>query len=175
MPYISEWEEKQTFDRCKIARKCYLAGIYAASWPEEVGGTPFEGKAHDKFHNLIAQDEFARCGAGGVEMSIMVGVSIGVGPLVHYGSKKVKEEILRPVLEAKKFICLAVTEPTAGSDVAGIRTTAVLDKTGRFYIVNGSKKFITGGGAMLFLLHIFFIFYFLFIFLRICRLLYNCS
>jgi acyl-CoA dehydrogenase len=62
---------------------------------------------------------------------------------LNEGSKDLKDEIARDVITGKKIMSLAVTEPTAGSDVAGLSTTAV--REGDFYVVNGLKKFITGG------------------------------
>lgn len=93
---------------------------------------------------VITSDELARCGAGGVTTALMVGVSIGLGPVVVGARPELKNRVVPSVLAGKSFICLAITEPTAGSDVANIRTTATLDPTGKFYIVKGQKKFISG-------------------------------
>ncbi len=71
-------------------------------------------------------------------------LGIGLPPVLHHGSAEMKERVARPVISGDKLICLAITEPTHGSDVAGIQTTAVRD--GDFFVVNGQKKFITGGG-----------------------------
>jgi alkylation response protein AidB-like acyl-CoA dehydrogenase len=59
---------------------------------------------------------------------------------MNFGSKYLQDKVVKDCLQGKKFICLAITEPLAGSDVAGMRTTAVKDPTGKFYIVNGEKK-----------------------------------
>ena len=63
-------------------------------------------------------------------------------PVVAFGSESLKSEIIPPVLAGEKRICLAITEPSGGSDVANLQTTAVRD--GKHYIVNGSKTFISG-------------------------------
>jgi hypothetical protein len=64
---------------------------------------------------------------------------------MNFGSKYLQDKCVKDCLQGKKFICLAITEPYAGSDVAGLRTTAKKDPTGKFYIVNGEKKWITNG------------------------------
>ena len=72
-------------------------------------------------------------------------MSYGVPPLLKFGSKELQERFLPDVLTAKKWICIAITEPGAGSDVAGIETTAVKSEDGKEYIINGNKKWITNG------------------------------
>jgi alkylation response protein AidB-like acyl-CoA dehydrogenase len=59
---------------------------------------------------------------------------------MNFGSKFLQDKCVKDCLQGKKFICLAITEPYAGSDVAGMRTTAVKDPSGKFYVVNGEKK-----------------------------------
>ena len=71
--------------------------------------------------------------------------SAGLPPVMNFGSKFLQDKCVKDCLQGKKFICLAITEPYAGSDVAGLRTTAVKTPCGKFYIVNGEKKWITNG------------------------------
>ncbi|MCO5586887.1 hypothetical protein L7F22_040832 [Adiantum nelumboides] len=73
------------------------------------------------------------------------GLAYGAGPIVHFGSDELQKRYLPDLLTGKKRICLAITEPRAGSDVAGLGTTAELTKDGKHYIVNGEKKWITNG------------------------------
>jgi len=73
------------------------------------------------------------------------GLSIGLPPVINFGSKYLQDKVVRDCLSGRKFICLAITEPHAGSDVANIRTRAVKDASGKFYVVNGEKKWITNG------------------------------
>jgi len=68
---------------------------------------------------------------------------IGLPPILNYGSPALKAKVVPEVLQAKKFICLAVSEPFAGSDVGGLRTTAVKSEDGKEWIVNGTKKYDT--------------------------------
>jgi alkylation response protein AidB-like acyl-CoA dehydrogenase/predicted heme/steroid binding protein len=81
----------------------------------------------------------------GVGDGMGAGLTIGLPPIIHFGSEELKERYVPDVLLGKKRICLAITEPGGGSDVAGLTTTARLD--GSNYIVNGIKKWITGGTA----------------------------
>ena len=64
---------------------------------------------------------------------------------MNFGSKYLQDKCVKDCLQGKKFICLAITEPYAGSDVASLRCTAKKDPTGKFYVVNGEKKWITNG------------------------------
>jgi len=70
---------------------------------------------------------------------------VGAPPLKMYASKELQARILPEILTGEKRICLAITEPSAGSDVRGITTTAELTPDGKFYVVNGEKKWITNG------------------------------
>jgi alkylation response protein AidB-like acyl-CoA dehydrogenase len=79
----------------------------------------------------------------GAEDAITSGVSIGLGPVMLFGSESTRQQVVQPCLEGKKVICLAITEPFAGSDVAGVTTTATLSEDGQYYTVTGTKKWIT--------------------------------
>lgn len=83
--------------------------------------------------------------AAGVGGAIFGALAIGLPPIINFASDHLKRKVVGPCLRGEKRICLAITEPYGGSDVANIRTTAVKDPTGKYYIVNGEKKFITGG------------------------------
>lgn len=99
----------------------------------------------DHFHDLILVDELCRCGSQAVMMANYGGLAYGAGPIVHFGSEEMQKRFLPDLLTGKKRICLAITEPRAGSDVSGLGTTAELTKDGKHYIVNGEKKWITNG------------------------------
>jgi alkylation response protein AidB-like acyl-CoA dehydrogenase len=99
----------------------------------------------DYFHEQIAIDEFYRMGSGGLADGLGGGLTIGLPPVIYYGQPSVRNRVVPEVLLGKKRICLAITEPGAGSDVANIQMTAKLNPTGSHYIVNGIKKWITGG------------------------------
>lgn len=97
----------------------------------------------DSFHDLVFMDEMARCGYLGPIFGLSCGNIIGLPPVINYGSAEQKRKFVPDVLHGRTRFCLGVTEPDAGSDVAGITTTAV--REGRIYRCNGSKKWITNG------------------------------
>eukprot|EP00466_Bigelowiella_natans_P002774 jgi/Bigna1/35751/e_gw1.11.112.1 len=145
-PNVHEWDESYQFPKY-VFKKFYEAGlmpgIVGPPWDESLCGVaPPEG-GFDSFHELILVDELARCGSGGIMWALFAGISIGLPPILHFGSEELKRKVAPPCLRGDKFICLAITEPWAGSDVANIRTTA--KREGDFYIVNGAKKWITNG------------------------------
>ncbi len=135
-PFVAEWDEAETFPRALYARAAEL-GVLGLGYPEAYGGTPA-----DIFFQLIVAEEFARCGGGGVQAS-MNSHSIALPPILKAGSDALKRRVIPPVLAGLKIAALAVTEPSGGSDVASLRTTALRD--GGHYVVNGEKTFITSG------------------------------
>lgn len=102
---------------------------------------------YDAFHELITIDEGARTGSGGFMWAVSGGLAIGLPPIARWGSAALKEKVMGPVLLGDKIICLAITEPEGGSDVANLVTTAKLNDEGTHYIVNGNKKWITNGAG----------------------------
>eukprot|EP01113_Clastostelium_recurvatum_P024127 TRINITY_DN287_c0_g1_i1.p1 TRINITY_DN287_c0_g1~~TRINITY_DN287_c0_g1_i1.p1 ORF type:complete len:1181 (-),score=481.34 TRINITY_DN287_c0_g1_i1:55-3597(-) len=152
MPFVHEWDEKKAIPK-EVWGKCYkagwLPGVIGAPWPAEYAGSNLAGgikpEEFDPFHELIMVDEVARCGSGGVLWGLFAGLSIGLPPVLHFGSKYLKDKVCRDCLTGKKIICLAITEPEAGSDVANLTTEAKLTPDGKHYIVNGEKKWITNG------------------------------
>jgi len=72
-------------------------------------------------------------------------MAFGVPPIIKFGNKQLQERFLPELLTGKKRCCIAITEPEAGSDVAGITTTAQKTPDGKHYIINGTKKWITNG------------------------------
>ncbi|KAI9095171.1 acyl-CoA dehydrogenase/oxidase [Phlyctochytrium arcticum] len=97
----------------------------------------------DYFHEMIAHEEIGGLGTPGYQDSLATGMVIGLPPVLHFARPELKQRVVTEVLNGTKRICLAITESTAGSDVAGIRTTAKKSACGKFYIVNGHKKWIT--------------------------------
>ncbi|MDM0073421.1 acyl-CoA dehydrogenase family protein [Variovorax sp. J2P1-59] len=135
-PFVNAWDEAETFPRSLYARAAEM-GVLGLNYPEEYGGTPA-----DLFYQIVVAEEFARCGCGGVQASIN-SHSIALPPILAAGSDALKRRVLPPVLAGQKIAALAVTEPSGGSDVASLRTTAIRD--GSHYVVNGEKTFITSG------------------------------
>ncbi|KAG9298685.1 hypothetical protein G9A89_012753 [Geosiphon pyriformis] len=152
MPYAFEWDEAKKIPKelfTKAGKAGILAGVCGAPWPKEftniipAGGV--DPDEFDGFHEFIITDELARCGAGGIVWGLTGGLGIGLPPILKFASQDLKQRIAPDCLTGEKFICLAITEPSAGSDVAGIKTEAKLTKDGQHYIVNGEKKWITNG------------------------------
>ncbi|QIW98417.1 hypothetical protein AMS68_003935 [Peltaster fructicola] len=105
-----------------------------------------DGKEFDYFHDLIISQELMRHMCRGFVDGNMAGMTIALSAVNAWANdEKLKERIIDEVLSGKKKMCLAITEAFAGSDVAGIRTTAELSEDGSHYIVNGTKKWITNG------------------------------
>lgn len=108
--------------------------------------TGIDPSAYDYIHELIIHQEISRCGLRGFMNGLFSGALIGVPPLLHFSNdKELGERVSNEVLDGKKWLCLAISEAFAGSDVAGIRCTAKKSEDGKFWIVNGTKKWITNG------------------------------
>jgi alkylation response protein AidB-like acyl-CoA dehydrogenase len=101
-------------------------------WPTKYAGPAGEGPdGFNAFHGAIAIDELCRCASGGMVWAVCGGLGIGLPPVLHFGSPELQDRVAPGCLAGEKFICLCITEPYAGSDVAAIRTTAVKDPTGK--------------------------------------------
>jgi acyl-CoA dehydrogenase len=137
-PHIDRWEAEGELPR-ELHKKAAEAGILGLNYPEEFGG---HSEGFDIFHSLTQTEELAAVGAGGLGASLMTH-GIGLPPILAMGSAEMKRAIAPAVLAGEKIIGLGITEPSGGSDVAQIKTKAVL--TGNKYVVNGSKMFITSG------------------------------
>jgi len=138
IPFVDEWEE-QAYIPDSLWLDAADIGLLQMGFPESLGGV---SDGIDVFHSIIAAEELSRCGAGGVHASLMVH-NIGLPPVVNFASQAIKQTVVPEVLSGRSHISLAITEPSGGSDVARLRTTATRD--GDYYVVNGSKTLITGG------------------------------
>ncbi|KIJ67085.1 hypothetical protein HYDPIDRAFT_26487 [Hydnomerulius pinastri MD-312] len=99
----------------------------------------------DCFHDLVVHQEISRNGQRGYGDGLLSGALIGLPPVLHFGTPELKAKVVPEVLASKKFLCLAISEAFAGSDVQGIRTRATKTPDGKFWIINGTKKWITNG------------------------------
>lgn len=136
-PHVNEWDEAEEFPR-DLYNRIGAIGAFGIGIAEEYGGLG----DHDPILLMILAEEIARCGAGGVAASLFSNY-IGAPPIQNGGSDEVKAEILPRMLTGEVVCALAITEPSGGSDVANLMTTAVRD--GDEYVINGSKTFITSG------------------------------
>jgi citronellyl-CoA dehydrogenase len=136
-PNVDQWEEDKLFPSSVFKRAGEL-GILGAHYPEDVGGG-----GGDFWMSVVKSEELALCGSAGVTMGLLVQADMATPVINDLGSREVKDEFLVPAIRGDKVAALGVTEPGAGSDVAGLRTTA--RAVGDDYVINGSKTFITNG------------------------------
>jgi len=121
-PNVELWEDQGDVPR-ELYKKAAGVGILGLGYPEKYGGVE-EGV--DIFHSIVMNEEINRAGAGGVNTALFVH-GIALPPIRYFGSDEMKEEVIPPVLAGDKFACLAITEPSGGSDVANLKTKAELD------------------------------------------------
>jgi acyl-CoA dehydrogenase len=134
--HVAQWDEAEGFPR-ELYAKAAQVGLLGIGYPEEYGGTPADG-----WYRLIATEEIARAGSGGL-MASLFSHNIGLPPVIAHGSEALKRRIATAVLAGERISALAITEPSCGSDVARLRCTARLD--GDSYVIDGEKVFITSG------------------------------
>jgi len=144
MPYRDEWDEAGTFPLDELRQKAAAARVLSPWAPVELGGTPPEG-GMDDFMFLIWVDECSRIGAGGIVLLLWQIAYMSVPHTLMFGSQYLKDTFAGPVIRGEKGMCITLTEPHGGSDLANVQTTAVKSPDGKSYIVTGQKKFITGG------------------------------
>jgi acyl-CoA dehydrogenase len=137
VPHIETWEQTGTIDRF-IWKKFGDMGFFGINYPEAYGGLNL-----DLFYTIILLEELQKINSGGFAAAIWAHVYLAMTHLNAEGDEAMKQKYLVPSIAGDKIGCLCITEPFGGSDVAGMRTTAV--KNGDHYILNGSKTFITNG------------------------------
>ena len=137
VPHIEKWEKTGSIDRF-IWKKFGDMGYFGLSYPEEYGGLNL-----DIFYMVIFLEELQKINSGGFAAAIWAHVYLAMTHLNKEGDDRIKNKYLTPSISGDKIGCLCITEPFGGSDVAGMKTSAVRD--GDFYTINGSKTFITNG------------------------------
>src|SRR3954471_4231544 len=135
-PHAEEWEET-TFPDSVFHRMGEL-GFLGLDKPEEYGG-----QGGDYYSSLVLAEEITHANSGGLAMGVAVHTDMAMPPILAFGTEEQKQEWVVPAIAGQKILCLGITEPDAGSDVAGIKTRAVRD--GDEYVINGSKTYITNG------------------------------
>jgi alkylation response protein AidB-like acyl-CoA dehydrogenase len=135
-PHAEEWEET-TFPDWVFQRMGEL-GFLGLDKPEEYGG-----QGGDYYTSLVLAEEIVHARCGGLAMGVAVHTDMAMPPILAFGTEEQKREWVVPAIKGEKILCLGITEPDAGSDVAGIKTRAVAD--GDEYAINGAKTFITNG------------------------------
>jgi alkylation response protein AidB-like acyl-CoA dehydrogenase len=138
LPTAAERDEQERFDRALMFDKLAELGLTGIVFPEEYGGA-----GADYISYAIAVEELSRvCASTGVTLSAHL--SLGANPIYLFGTEEQKQKYLVPLAEGSRMGAFGLTEPSAGSDAGGTRTTAVPD--GDHWVLNGSKIFITNGG-----------------------------
>ena len=137
VPNVDEWEERGEIPR-SLFRQLGELGFLGVEYPPEYGG----GGA-DFWMTVVLAEEMARCRAGGVAFSVIVHTDMSSPWLARLGTAEQKARYLPSVINGEKVCALAITEPGAGSDMAGIATRA--ERDGDEWVLNGSKTFTTNG------------------------------
>src|SRR4051794_28305252 len=137
-PHVEEWEEAREFPRELFAR-CGELGFLGLKFPEEYGG---QGGTY--IHDAAWIEELSRSGgSGGVAAGLNAHAQIAMPPVFNFGTEEQRRRWIVPGIRGDLIGALGITEPGAGSDVAGIRTSA--RRENGYYVVNGAKTFITNG------------------------------
>ena len=137
VPFIEKWEKEGTIERF-IWKKFGDMGYFGINYPEAYGGLGL-----DLFYTVIFLEELQKINSGGFAAAMWAHAYLAMTHVNVEGSHESKEKYLTPSITGDKIGCLCISEPFGGSDVAGMRTTAIKD--GDEYIINGSKTFITNG------------------------------
>ena len=138
-PFHSAWEEQGYVDR-EVWRKAGANGYLCMTMPEAFGGS-----GADKLYSVVQIEELSRGGWSGIGFGLHSEI---VAPyILHYGSEEQKRNYLPRLASGKMIGAIAMSEPAAGSDLQGVKSTAIrsTDAQGEFYLLNGSKTFITNG------------------------------
>ena len=137
VPHIEKWEKTGTIERF-IWEKFGEMGYFGLNYPEKYGGLGL-----DIFYTVIFLEELQKINSGGFAAAMWAHAYLAMTHVAKEGDEAIKEKYLTASISGEMIGCLCITEPSGGSDVAGMRTTAV--KKGDKYILNGSKTFITNG------------------------------
>ena len=138
VPRIEEIE-KHNFDLVvQLMKKCGELGLLMIDAPEEYGGLEL-----DKATSMLVAEKISSAGSFSVTYSAHTG--IGTLPLVYYGTKEQKGKYLNKIISGEWVAAYCLTEPDSGSDALGAKATATLSADGKFYLLNGTKQFITNG------------------------------
>ncbi|EME46240.1 hypothetical protein DOTSEDRAFT_86844 [Dothistroma septosporum NZE10] len=153
LPYCMDWENDEDLPSDLFAKfneaNMLLPNLcppLPVDWLHKSGikdilGTPVE--EWDYVHTAIWIDEIHRSGLAGPSSGLTAGFAYGIPPIIKYGSHALQERFLPDFLTGKKRTCIAITEPSGGSDVANVETSAVKSQDGKHYVLNGQKKWIT--------------------------------
>ncbi len=137
-PHAGEWERQGMWPAKEIFRKMGALGLLGINKPEAVGGLGL-----DYSFQVMFAEALGYCKVGGIPMAIGVQTDMATPALARVGNDYLKDNYLKPAIKGEHVACIAVSEAGAGSDVAGIKTTA--RREGGDYVINGQKMWITNG------------------------------
>ena len=137
-PYAEQWEKDGLWPARQVLKGMGDLGLLGIAKPESVGGLGL-----DYSYQIAFAEALGHCTVGGIPMAIGVQTDMATPALARFGSDYLKDHYLKPAVAGDLVACIGVSEPGAGSDVAGIKTTAV--RQGDEYVINGSKMWITNG------------------------------
>ena len=137
VPNVDDWEAAGEIPR-SLFRQMGELGFFGIEYPSEYGGSDA-----DFYMSVVFAEELARCRAGGVTFSVIVHTDMSSPWLARIGDEQQKARYLPGIISGETVCALAITEPGAGSDMAGVQTPAVRD--GDDWIVTGNKTFTTNG------------------------------
>jgi citronellyl-CoA dehydrogenase len=137
-PHVDEWEAAGIFPAHQLFKKLGDLGLLGLTRPEAYGGAGL-----DYSYSVVMAEALGNTRCGGVPMAIGVQTDMATPALARFGSDELRKEFLAPAIAGDMVACVGVSEPGAGSDVAGLRTAA--RKDGGDYVINGGKMWITNG------------------------------
>jgi len=135
-PHVDEWEEAEIFPAHQVFKRLGQLGLLGLTKPEEFGGAGL-----DYSYSLARAEALGHIHCGGVPMAIGVQTDMATPALARYGGDELRRQFLAPAIAGEMVACIGVSEPSAGSDVAGIKSRAVKD--GDDYVITGQKMWIT--------------------------------
>jgi acyl-CoA dehydrogenase len=136
-PHAQTWEDERWFPD-EVFGKLASQGLLGLKYPTELGG-----QGGDYLHEAVMCEEMARIGSGGTAAGIGAHVNIATPPIWKFGTDEQKQAYLVPAIRGEKIGALGITEPGAGSDVAGLATRA--ERVDGGWVINGEKTYITNG------------------------------
>jgi acyl-CoA dehydrogenase len=136
-PHSQQWEDEKWFPD-EVFGKLAAQGLLGLKYPTELGG-----QGGDYLHEAVMCEEMARIGSGGTAAGIGAHVNIATPPIWKFGTEEQQQRYLVPAIRGEKIGALGITEPGAGSDVAGLRTSA--ERVDGGWVLNGEKTYITNG------------------------------
>ena len=137
-PHVDEWEEAGIFPAHQVFKGLADLGLLGLTKPEAYGGAGL-----DYSYGMVMAETLGHINCGGVPMAIGVQTDMCTPALARFGSDELRKEFLMPAIAGDMVGCIGVSEPGAGSDVAGIKSVA--RKDGDDYVISGQKMWITNG------------------------------